>query len=81
VLEPSVLYRCFVLRLCAQLVLCVVPYLLCAQDVLAVLQVRTAAAALMRAACTTAASLMVHLTDAEAKPLQACSLLDALVCE
>lgn len=51
------------------------------QDVLAVLQARSAAAALMRAACTTTASLLVHLNDADTKPLEACSLLDAIVCE
>jgi hypothetical protein len=62
----------------------------CPQDILSVLQARTAAAALMRAACTTTASLLVHLSDAygrckqletELKPLEACSLLDAIVCE
>jgi hypothetical protein len=56
-----------------------VPLLL--QDILSVLQGRTAAAALMRAACTTTASLLLHLSDADTKPLEACSLLDALVCE
>jgi hypothetical protein len=46
-----------------------------------VLQARTAAAALMRAASTTTASLLVHLSDADLKPFDACSLLDAIVCE
>lgn len=45
------------------------------------LQARTAAAALMRAACTTTASLLAHLSDADNKTFDACSLLDAIVCE
>jgi hypothetical protein len=53
----------------------------CLQDILSVLQARTAAAALMRAASTTTASLLVHLSDSDLKPFDACSLLDAIVCE
>jgi hypothetical protein len=51
------------------------------QDVLDVLHARTAGAALMRAACSTTASLLVHLCDADTKPFEACGLLDAIVCE
>jgi hypothetical protein len=56
------------------------------QDILAVLEARTAAAALMRAACSTTASLLVHLADADPQQqalstaLENESLLDALIC-
>lgn len=69
---------------CADPHMCLMPWSVsdCVlQDILAVLQARSAVAALMRAACTTTASLLVHLSDADTKPLEACSLLDAIVCE
>jgi hypothetical protein len=52
-----------------------------------VLQGRTAAAALMRAACATTASLLLHLSDAHPRyraqsyAIQNDSLMDALICE
>jgi hypothetical protein len=57
------------------------------QDILSVLQGRTAAAALMRAACATTASLLLHLSDAHPRyraqsyAIQNDSLMDALICE
>ena len=57
------------------------------QDILSVLEARTAAAALMRAACTTTANLLVHLSDADPQQeaqrlaVENDSLLDALLCE
>jgi hypothetical protein len=57
------------------------------QDLLLILEARLSAAALMRAASTTTANLLVHLSDAdpqqEAQQLavENDSLLDALVCE
>jgi hypothetical protein len=51
-----------------------------------VLQARTAAAALMRAACTTTASLLVHLSDTDpqhggqSSAVHHDGLLDALIC-